>query len=86
MPNIVMEILIVIVSSAVLVLGLCMMIWPVATARLLEKFGEGETPGQSRWNVRCIGAVLVFLGLAGLHLVLVEGLKPFPPGEAPLGF
>jgi hypothetical protein len=80
------EILIGLGSAAMLVAGIWMIIWPDAAVRLLPEFREDATPSQARWNARFAGAVFVLFGWAGLYLVLVEGLQPFPPGDGPLGF
>ncbi len=73
-------------SIALLSAGVWMLFWPSAVIRCLPQFGEDSGPEQSRWNVRVAGAVLLLFALAGLHLVFVDGLKPFPPGEHGVGF
>jgi hypothetical protein len=80
------EVLIVAGSAGMLVAGLWMIIWPDAAARWLPEFRKDATPSHSRWNVRMAGVVFIFFGWAGLHLVLIQGLQPFAPGDGPVGF
>lgn len=86
MPKIVMEILITLVSAAMFTAGLWMIIWPNAALKRMKDLSENATPTQAVWNTRLTGVALVFFGWAGLHLVLIQGLKPFPPGENGVGF
>jgi hypothetical protein len=80
------EIAVVTGSIALLGAGLWMLFWPIAVLRCLPNFHEDLTPPQAKRNVRLTGAVLLLFGWAGLHLVFVEKLKPFPPGENGVGF
>jgi Na+/proline symporter len=86
LPKIVAQVLIVVVSAGILLAGLWMIFWSDAAARRFPDFRENSTPNQARWNVRMAGAVFVLFGWAGLYLIFVEGLKPFPPGENGVGF
>jgi len=85
MPDILPKILITVVSAVMLVAGLWMLILPDAAAKKLKEISEDATPEQARRNARVTGIVLLVFAWAGL-LVLVQGLKPFPPGENGLGF
>lgn len=54
---------------------------PVAT-RVTDKRGWAAACGlrQARWNARLVGVLLVLFGMAGLYVVLVEGLHPAEGG------
>ncbi len=86
MPGLVPKILITVFSAVMLVAGLWMVILPEAAVKNLKEFKEDATPEQARRNARVTGVVLLVFAWAGLYLVLVEGLKPFPPGENGVGF
>lgn len=66
--------------------GAWMIFHPDSAARWMPELRENSTPAQTRRNAQWTGVALVFFGWACLHLVFVEGLKPFPPGENGVGF
>lgn len=70
-------------STAFVLAGLWMIIWPDAAVRRLPDFSEDATSKQARWNARSVGVLMCLFGIAGLYVVLVGGLHPPGGGVVP---